>query len=100
MKNADKIFKALRSAFPGHKVEISKNFNAKIDCIFIDDLYIGNFEERFSEMDFDNPEIEIKIKAPLYNIRDFLEEVECDGVFYHAVERGLEEWEKGSQQNN
>lgn len=100
MKNADKIFNALRAAFPGHKVEISENFNAKIGCIFIDDLYIGNFEDHFLCDDLDNPEIEIKIKAPLYNIRDFLEEVECDGVFYHAVERGLKEWEKESQQNS
>lgn len=101
MKNADKIIKALRETFPGHRVETYyNNVNAKILCVFVDDNYVGNFEDRFSEMDFDNPEIEIKIKAPIYNIRDFLEEVECDGVFYRAVERGLKEWEKGSQQNS
>lgn len=100
MKNADKIFNALREAFPGHIVEISKNYNAKIGCVFIDEKYIGNFEDRFLYDDLDNAEIEIKIKAPLYNIRDFLEEVECDGVFYHAVERGLKEWEDESQQNS
>lgn len=91
---------AMKKAFSGHKIEISYNFNAKIYCVFIDDNYVGNFEDRFCEKDFDNPEIEIKVKAPLYNIKDFLEEVECDGVFYHAVERGLKEWQEESQANN
>ena len=100
MKNADKIINALRMAFPGHAVEYQYKPIANVNSIFIDRVYIGNFDHDFFEKDFDNPEIEIKIKAPLYNIKDFLEEGEGDGVFYHAVERGLKEWEEGSARNN
>ena len=63
MKNVEKIMDAMKKAFTGHKVEISYNFNAKIYCVFIDDDYVGNFEDRFCE-------------------------------------RGLQEWEEGSQQNS
>lgn len=50
--------------------------------------------------DFDNPEIEIKIKAPLKSIEDFIYECEGSGgvaVVMNAVERGLEEWWEKSQ---
>lgn len=100
MKNVEKILTAMEKVFSGHKVEISTNYNARIGCVFIDDVYVGAFEDGFLNKDFDNPEIEIKVKAPLYKIKDFLEEVECDGVFYHAVERGFKEWEEGLQQNS
>ena len=100
MKNSEKIINALRKAFPGHAVEYQYKPIANVNSIFIDRVYIGNFDHDFFEQDFDNPEIEIKVKAPLYNIKDFLEEVECDGVFYHAVERGFKEWEEGSARNN
>lgn len=100
MKNADKIIDALRKAFPGHAVEYQYKPIANVNSIFIDRVYIGNFDHDFFEQDFDNPKIEIKVKAPLYNIKDFLEEVECDGVFYHAVERGFKEWEEESARNN
>lgn len=49
MKNVEKIMTALKKEFTGHKIEISRNFNAKIYCVFIDDNYVGNFEERFIE---------------------------------------------------
>lgn len=49
MKNAEKILTAMEKAFTGHKIEIMRNFNAKIYCVFIDDNYVGNFEERFIE---------------------------------------------------
>ena len=49
MKNAEKILTAMEKAFTGHKIEISYNFNAKIYCVFVDDDYVGNFEERFIE---------------------------------------------------
>ena len=49
MKNAEKILTAMEKAFTGHKIEISRNFNAKIYCVFVDDNYVGNFEERFIE---------------------------------------------------
>lgn len=99
MKNAIKILSALKREFPGHRVESIFNYD-KTYCIFIDGKCVGTFEEHFFEKDFDNPEIEIKVKAPLYNIKEFLEEVECDGIFYNAVERGLKEWEEGSPENN
>ena len=49
MKNVEKIMIAMKKAFTGHKIEISYNFNAKIYCVFIDDDYVGNFEDRFCE---------------------------------------------------
>lgn len=49
MKNVEKIMDAMTKAFTGHKIEISRNFNAKIYCVFIDDNYVGNFEEGFIE---------------------------------------------------
>jgi len=49
MKNAEKILTAMEKAFTGHKIEILRNFNAKIYCVFVDDDYVGNFEERFIE---------------------------------------------------
>ena len=79
MKNVEKIMTAMEKAFSGHKVEISCNFNSKIRCVFIDDVYIGAFEEGFCNKDFDNPEIEIKVKA---------------------VERGFKEWQNESHPNN
>ena len=105
MKNAIKIMAALKQAFPGHNVEISHNFNAKIYCVFIDENYVGNFEERFIEQDFDNSEIEIKVKASLKNFIDFIDNtyknekifdvVESrvsEGIIRHAIEKGLREW--------
>lgn len=103
MKNAEKIMSALMKEFSGHKVELSYNFNAKIYCVFVDDNYVGNFEDRFCEKDFDNPEIEIKIKARVNDIKDFLYECEGSGgvaVVMKEVERGLKKWEEGSQRNN
>lgn len=49
MKNAENIITAMEKAFTGHKIEILRNFNAKIYCVFVDDDYVGNFEERFIE---------------------------------------------------
>lgn len=42
----------------------------------------------------DNPEIEITIKAPLKNIKDFADHANSYGIIRGAVERGLIEWEK------
>lgn len=101
MKNAIKVMAALKQALPGHRVEnflIDDNYD--MQSIFVDGKCVGHFYADFFQHDFDNPEIEIKVKAPLYNIKDFLEEVECDGVFYHAVERGLKEWQEESHPNN
>ena len=100
MKNIEKVLDALVKAFPGHRLDILFNFNEKKYNIYLDERYVGNFEEWFLRQDFDQQEIEIKIKAPRYKIKDFLEDAECEGVFYRAVERGFKEWEEGSQQNN
>lgn len=101
MKNVVKVTEALIEAFPGHHV-VSRCIegNYSTESVFIDGKCVGLFYEDFLQKDFDNPEIEITIKAPLYNIKEFLEEVECDGVFYHAVERGLKEWQEESQRNS
>ena len=100
MKNGDKVINFLIDAFPGHRIETTF---FPVDCsevVYFDGMNIGSINKKFFEKDFDNPEIEIKVKAPLYKIKDFLEEVECDGDFYHAVERGLKEWEEGLPANN
>lgn len=100
MKNIEKVMDALVKAFPGHRLDILFNFNEKKYSVYIDERYVGNFEEWFLRTDLDKQEIEIKVKAPLYKIKDFLEEVECDVDFYHAIERGFKEWEKESQRNS
>lgn len=100
MKNGDKIINALRRAFPGHAVEYQYKPIANVNSIFIDRVYIGNFDHGFFVQDFDNPEIEIKVKAPLNSIKDFIEEGECLGDVMKAVERGFKEWQEGSQQNS
>lgn len=101
MKNVIKLMAALKQAFPAHKVDnrvIDDNFN--MECIFIDDKCVGHFYEDFLQEDFDNPEIEIKIKAPLKNIEWFIKDASSYGIIRGAVERGFEEWREGSQQNN
>lgn len=103
MKNVEKILTAMEKAFTGHKIEISYNFNAKIYCVFVDDDYVGNFEDRFCEQDFDNPDIELKVKAPLNSIKEFLEECEGSGGVgdvIRAVEWGYNKWREESQQNS
>lgn len=102
MKNELKVMEALTDAFPGHHVVsriIKGNYNKQ--SIFIDGWCVGYFDEDFFKADIDNPEIEIKVKAPLNSIEAFLTDVEeCDGRFYQAVERGLSEWREGSHPNN
>lgn len=56
MTAMEKIMTAMKKEFTGHKVEISYNFNAKIYCVFIDDKYIGNFEDRFCEKEEESDE--------------------------------------------
>lgn len=103
MKNAEKIINALRKAFPGHAVEYQYKPIANVNSIFIDRVYIGNFDHDFFEQDFDNPEIEIKIKAPLNSVKEFLEECEGSGGVgdvIRAVEWGYNKWREESQQNS
>lgn len=100
MRNADKIINALKQAYPQAHITVVTDHPMYEERVFLDGNLIARFSSFFWDKDFDKQEIEIKIKAPLYNIKDFLEEVECDGVFYHAVERGLAEWEEGSQANS
>lgn len=100
MKNSEKIMEALKQAYPGATIKTIADMPWAAERIYIDDRYVGKFDLSFWDTEVYRPTIEIKVKAPLYNIKDFLEEVECNGIFYHAVERGLKEWEEGSQANN
>lgn len=93
MNNIDKIMKALKQAFPGHRVENVFYVERNEEAIFFDGTLIGRFVEEFCEHDFD--EIEIKIKAPLKNIKDFVDHANSYGIIRGAVERGLKEWEEG-----
>lgn len=101
MKNSIKVMAALKRALPGHKVEnsfIEENYN--MESIFVDGKCIGLFYEDFFQKDYDNPEIEITIKAPLNNIKWFVKDGSSFGIIRGAVERGLMEWEEESQRNS
>lgn len=101
MKNSIKIMAALKQMFPGHVVEYQYKQAHNVYSIFLDRCeHIATFDSYFFEADFDNPEIEIKIKAPLKNIEWFVKDASSFGIIRGAVERGLEEWREGSQQNN
>lgn len=100
MKNADKIINALRLAFPGHAVEYQYKPTAKVNSIFIDRVYIGSFEDGFFEEDFDNPEIEIKVKAPIKSIKEFIDFASNYETIRGALERGFAKWENESHPNN
>lgn len=103
MKNADKILYALREAFPGHAVEYQYKAEANVYSIFLDRIYIGQFNHDFFIRDDDNPEIEIKIKATVRDLSDFLWQCEGSGgvaVVMKEVERGLDEWQKESRRNS
>lgn len=96
MKNAIKIMSALKQAFPGHVVEYQYKESANVYSIFLDrSVYLGSFEREVFEADFDNPEIEIKIKAPLKNIEWFVKDASSFGIIRGAVEKGLNEWREG-----
>lgn len=100
MKNAEKIMPALKEAFSGHRVEMLYVANGCFYRIFVDNNYIGDFFGEFFERDIDNPEIEIKIKAPLVSIKDFTNCIGGYEIIRAAVKRGLREWEEGSLANN
>lgn len=101
MKNEIKVMEALADAFPGHHVVsriIKDNYNKQ--SIFFDDWCVGYFDKDFFNKDLDNPEIEITLKAPLKNIKDFVDHANSYGIIRGAVERGLSIWENESQANN
>lgn len=101
MKNADKILNALKQAYPQAHFTVVTDNPMYEERVFLDGNLIARFSSFFWDKDFDKPDIEIKIKAPLDSIEDFLIDAEeCDGGFYQAVERGLKEWREGSHQNN
>ena len=98
MKNAVKIITALKNAFPGHKLEIIYREELGRNCVCVDGYCVGYFKEEFFDDDYD--EIELTIKAPLVSIKDFTNRAVGYEIIRAAVERGLKQWEKESQQNN
>lgn len=103
MRNGDKIREAMQRAYPDALINVYNDSSAEEVKIYFNGQMIARFKSVFWDEDFDNPEIEIKVKAPLKSIKDFLEECEgCWGVadVMQAVERGLKEWEEGLQQNS
>lgn len=99
MRNGDKIRDALEQAFPDSLITVIEDLPRAEDRVFVNGQMVARFDMFFWKQD-ENPEIEIKIKAPLNSIKDFIEECEVFGDVMRAVERGYEEWEKGSQANN
>lgn len=101
MKNAIKVMAALKQALPGHRVEnflIDDNYD--MQSIFVDGKCVGHFYADFFQHDFDNPEIAITVKAPLKNIKDFVDHANSYGIIRGAVERGLQEWQEESHPNS
>lgn len=98
MKSAIKVISALKNTFPGHRVESIYREEQDRNCIYVDGYYVGYFEEEFFDDDYD--EIELTIKAPLVSVKDFVNRAVGYEIMRCAVERGLQKWEKGSQQNS
>ena len=100
MKNGNKIINFLIDAFPGHRIETTFY---PVDCsevVYFDGMNIGSINKKFFEKDFDNPEIEIKVKAPIKSIKEFIDFASNYETIRVALERGLKEWDEGSQQNS
>jgi hypothetical protein len=97
MKNAIKVMAVLKQAFPGHSVESIYKDEKNMDDLYIDGHYAGAFDHDFFMADLDNPEIEIKVKAPIKSIENYVDH-SC-GIICMAIERGLAEWREESQQN-
>lgn len=98
MRNADKVMTALKEAFSESRIENIYYPEKKEECIYCNGTYIASFDEKFWQADFDN--IEIKIKAPLKHIKEFINGAVGYEIVRAAVERGLSEWQEESQRNN
>lgn len=100
MKNEMKVLDALQNAFVGKEIESVYNKITQMYDIYMNNEFIGAFRDDFFKHDFENPEIEIKIKAPLKTIHDFVNRAVGYGIIRGAVERGLSEWENESHPNS
>lgn len=100
MKNSNKIINALKQLYPQSHITVVTDNPMYEERIFLDGNMIARFSSFFWDKDFDNPEIEIKITAPLKNIKDFAGHANSYGIIRGAVERGLKEWEEESQANS
>lgn len=98
MKNGNKVIESLKEAFPEGRIENIYYPEKKEECIYYNGTCIASFDEKFWQADFDN--IEIKIKAPLVHIKDFINRAVGYEIVRAAVERGLCEWDEESQQNS
>ena len=96
MKNKVKILKALEQTYPFVDISfISDPHNDDNINIYIDGLFAASFKKYFWETDFDENEIEIKIKASKEKLNDFAStETLYTGYMRKIIERGLKEWEK------
>lgn len=100
MNNEIKILSALKQALPGHNVECVLDACTNCKLVYVDNELVGFFEGYFFTKDFDNPEIEIKIKAPLKSIEKFIQNGGFTTQIRLGVERGLKEWREESRRNN
>lgn len=100
MKNEMKVLDALQKEFIGKEMASVYNPITQMYDIYMNNEFIGAFRDDFFKHDFENPEIEIKIKAPLKSFENFIKNGGYTSYMRLAVEGGLKEWEKESQENN
>lgn len=101
MKNAIKVKTALKNAFPGHRVEVIYRSEGNRSVLYIDDYYVGCFEQEFFDADYDNAEIELKVKVSLEDIKDYLSDPDRFAYrVFDGLERGFTEWENELHPNN
>ena len=107
MKNAEKVMTALEEAYKGHRIEMLYVAEQNRDKIYVDGTLVGYFDDDFFNADFDNAEIEIKVKAPLKYFTDYLDITydnenisKTEYIIRNAIGKGVRKWVDESHPNN
>ena len=107
MKNAEKVMKALEEAYNGHRIEMLYVAEQNRDKIYVDGTLVGYFDDDFFNADFDNREIEIKVKAPLKYFMEYLDITydkenlsKTEYFIRNAIGKGVRKWLDESQPNS
>lgn len=100
MRNGDKIRDALQRAYPDALINVYNDFSAEEVKIYFNGTMIARFKSIFWDEDFDNPKIEIKVKAPIKSIKEFIDFASNYETIRGALERGFTKWENESHPNS